>query len=352
MKIPGKILLLGSGETSPVGGHVFESLIQTMPSSPVISILETPAGFELNSSKVAEKVGNFLQTRLQNYQPKIHLIPARKKGTKFSPDNIEVLRPILKSNILYMGAGSPTYAIRQLEDSLAWDLLRAKHLFGATLILASAAIIAAGKLSIPVYEIFKVGEDPHWVRGLDLLAPFGFSLVFVPHWNNREGGSDLDTSRCYLGLERFLPLITDLPEGVKIIGLDELTALLIDFSTEICEVLGRDSIHIIDRSGEKHYSSGSKFSINELGNYIPFNGRQTEISDFAWSEVEIAEVSNVHAAERLVPEEIEKLVNERQSARDARDWKRADDMRKRIEESGWQVKDTPTGPLIEFVEFD
>jgi hypothetical protein len=349
MKFPGKILLLGSGETSTIGGHVFETLVQTMPSSPIISILETPAGFELNSEKVADKVGCFLHTRLQNYQPKIHLIPARKKGTKFSPDNIEVLQPILKSNILYMGAGSPTYAIRQLEGSLAWDLLRAKHFLGSTIILASAAIIAAGKLSLPVYEIFKVGEDPHWVKGLDFLAPFGLSLVFVPHWNNKEGGCDLDTSRCYLGQERFLPLIDELPEEVNVIGLDELTALLIDFSSETCEVLGRDSIHIMDRTGEKHYSSGTKFSICELGNYLPLTEKPVGISIQAWSEIDVSSASSEN---RIIPDEIEKLVSERQSARESKDWKRADDMRKKIEDSGWQVKDTPAGPLIEFAEVD
>jgi hypothetical protein len=29
------------------------------------------------------------------------------------------------------------------------------------------------------------------------------TLSFIPHWNNAEGGIDLDTSRCFVGLDRF-----------------------------------------------------------------------------------------------------------------------------------------------------
>ena len=39
--------------------------------------------------------------------------------------------------------------------------------------------------------------------GLDLFADYGMNLSFVPHWNNAEGGIDLDTSRCFFGMERF-----------------------------------------------------------------------------------------------------------------------------------------------------
>ncbi|MDO9349282.1 MAG: hypothetical protein Q7T47_08340 [Anaerolineales bacterium] len=52
----GPIALLGSGETSLSGGRIFESLAQNLPSPLRIVILETPAGFELNSSQVAGRV--------------------------------------------------------------------------------------------------------------------------------------------------------------------------------------------------------------------------------------------------------------------------------------------------------
>src|SRR5690242_3766786 len=123
----GQIAFLGSGETSLAGGRIFESLARQISGPLHVSILETPAGFELNASLVAGRVAEFLKTRLGNYKPAIDLIPARKQGTHFSPDNIEVLRPLLKANMIFMGPGSPTYTVRQLQGTPAWDIIRARH---------------------------------------------------------------------------------------------------------------------------------------------------------------------------------------------------------------------------------
>ncbi|HRJ76582.1 MAG TPA: hypothetical protein PLX90_11320, partial [Anaerolineales bacterium] len=199
----GRIAFLGSGETSLAGGRIFESLARLIPDPLRVAILETPAGFELNASLVANRVGEFLKTRLQNYKPTIDLIPARKKDTPYSPDNIEILKPLLTANLIFMGPGSPSYVARQLKNTLAWDIIRARHRQGAILAFASAATISLGKWVLPVYEIYKVGEDVHVKDGLDLFSDFDLHLSFIPHWNNAEGGADLDTSRCFMGKERF-----------------------------------------------------------------------------------------------------------------------------------------------------
>ncbi len=194
---PGPIALFGSGETSPSGQRIFEFLFKTLSVSPLVRILETPAGFELNSEKVAGNVAEFIQDHLQNYKPRIKLIPARKKGTDFSPDDPDIALPILESDLIFMGPGSPTYAVRQLEKSLAWEYLITRHRMGAALALSSATTIAVSSYALPVYEIYKVGQDIHWQPGLDLFSPFQLSLVFIPHWNNTDGGVDLDTSRFF-----------------------------------------------------------------------------------------------------------------------------------------------------------
>ena len=132
----GPIALLGSGETSLAGGRVFETIARQFPQPLRIAILETPAGFELNSPKVAGRVGEFMQERLQNYNPHIDIIPARKRGIPYSPDDPQMLQPLLQADIIFMGAGSPTYAVRQLKGSLAWEIVRARHRLGAALIFA------------------------------------------------------------------------------------------------------------------------------------------------------------------------------------------------------------------------
>ena len=35
--------------------------------------------------------------------------------------------------------------------------------------MGSAAAVTLGGFAVPVYEVYKVGADPEWVEGLDLL---------------------------------------------------------------------------------------------------------------------------------------------------------------------------------------
>ena len=46
------------------------------------------------------------------------------------------------------------------------------------------------------------------------------------------------------------------------------------------------------------------------------------------------------------PDRIKKLVQGREKARKVKDWKTADSIRNKIQKSGWQVEDSPNGPVI------
>ena len=135
----GQIVLFGSGETSSTGRRIFDHVFRTLPMSPKLALLETPAGFELNSAQVIGRVGEFFSHRLQNYAPQVEIIPARKRGTPYSPDNPDVISPLLHADLIFMGPGSPSYAVRQLRDSLGWYYLIARHRLGSVLALASGS---------------------------------------------------------------------------------------------------------------------------------------------------------------------------------------------------------------------
>src|SRR6266446_5729884 len=227
-RAPGPIVLFGSGEASPIARRVHAAALSQLIPPIRACILETPAGFEPNSARVAGRVADFLRHRLAPFDVQVEIVPARKRGTLLSPDEPEVVAPLLKANYLVLGPGSPTYAARQLDGSLAWHAILARHRLGAPLILASAAAIAASALALPVYEIYKVGEDLGWKAGLNLLGPFGRDVAIVPHWNNHEGGEELDTSHCFMGQERFERLLGLLPSDVDVVGIDEHTALMLD----------------------------------------------------------------------------------------------------------------------------
>jgi hypothetical protein len=337
----GQIAFLGSGETSLAGGRIFESLAQNLPHPLRISILETPAGFELNSAQVAGRVADFLGNRLQNYHPRIDIVPARKKNTIFSPDDPEICAPLLSANIIFMGPGSPTYAIRHLENSLAWDIIRARHRLGATLVFASAATIAVGAWALPVYEIYKVGEDVYSLPGLDFFRDFDTPLSFIPHWNNAEGGADVDTSRCFIGMERFTDWCASLPSDQTTIGLDEHTGIILDFKTRTCRINGVSSIHLVRKCNPNVFPAGSDLPMIELGPMLIPEPVQTGIPADVWEMVNSA--APVDIPEEAPPPEVVSLAEERQQARIRKDWLAADEFRQRIITLGWKVQDNPDG---------
>lgn len=343
-QIPGPIVFFGSGETTPSGQKIFTQIFKRLPHSPRVSILETPAGFEVNSDQVARRIAEFLLKRLQNFQPQIEIIPARKRGTDFSPDNEGIIEPILDADLIFMGPGSPTYAVRQLKGSLAWQYMIARHRLGAGLALASAATIAVGAYALPVYEIYKVGEDVHWKRGLNLLKDFNLHLVFIPHWNNSDGGINLDTSRCFIGKQRFETLVRRLPSYVTIIGVDEKTGLIFDFAQECCQVIGIGRVTLLQNGKEIFLSSGRSFPLTIFGKFrIPKFG--ADVDPLVWKKA-LDRIKR--KGEPVEPSrEVLRLVEERALARSREDWAEADRLREQIHLLGWRVLDTPRGPILE-----
>jgi hypothetical protein len=357
---PGLVVLFGSGETSPSGRKIFDHILRQTPPSPQVALLETPAGFELNSAQVIGRVADFLEHHLQNYHPQTFVVPARRRGTACSPDLPEIARPLLTADLIFMGPGSPTYAVRQLRDSLAWHYLVARHRLGAALVLASAAVVAVSSHVLPVYEIYKAGEELHWKPGLDLFAPYGLPLVFIPHWNNTDGGGELDTNRCFMGRNRFNELFALLPAGQTVVGIDEKTALILDLQAGAGLVMGQGGITVLKTpstapsalSGEpvqaaKTYPNGQQFSLAEWGSLqTPAPG--AGLPAHAWhTAVQAVDCPNT---EKEPPENVLALVAAREAFRQQKDWRSADRLRDEILELGWNVSDGPCGPSLQPAE--
>jgi cyanophycinase-like exopeptidase len=344
MNRPGLITLFGSGEVSASGRRVYDWLFGRMRAPICAAVLETPAGFQPNSAVVAEEVAQFLRQRLQNHRPDVTVVPARKRGTPLSPDDAQIVAPLLTANVMFLGPGSPTYAVRQLRGSLAWHTLLARHRLGAAIILSSAATIAVGAHVLPVYEIYKVGEDLHWAPGLDLLGAYGLSLVLMPHWDNAEGGDSLDTSHCFMGRERFERLLELLPAEATVLGIDEHTALIVDVGAAQCHVMGRGGITWL-RAGEMtRVDHPQSFALAELGNFQTPDLR-AGIPDDVWQNV-LSASSQEPCSPPEPPPQVLTLVQEREVARSHNNWETADALRNEVAALGWQIQDTPDGPRL------
>jgi hypothetical protein len=184
-----------------------------------------------------------------------------------------------------------------------------------------------------------VGQDVHVVDGLNLFADFGLHVSFIPHWNNAEGGVDLDTSRCFIGMDRFAEWCDLVPADNETVGLDEHTGLIIDFESGLCEVNGVSSVSLVRECDPEMYPSGSKFPLGELGAFrIPEPG-QKDIPAHVWEMC-----LNAPPLEDDRPsEEVIVLVKKRAEARADKNWAESDKLRDEIAALGWSVQDAKDG---------
>lgn len=346
----GPIVLLGSGETAPNAQNIYHRLFTQLADDVRVAILETPAGFEPNSDYVAGQIAAYLRKRLQNFRPEVSIVPVRRRDGTLSTDNPDVVGALYDANFLLMGPGSPTYTVRHLRETHAWHVLRAMNRLGATLFFASAATLAMSRQTLPIYEIYKVGEELHWKAGLDFFGDFGLSLIFVSHWNNNDGGDVLDTSRCYLGQERFgrlLAMLSDDPAR-RIVGIDENTALVIEPAGARCAVHGVGGVVVCHGEERQTFAAGTTFPIDVLGAFRPPVG-----SDGIPPAVWAATVDGVAASHRARQDsrtpgaEVMALVEERDDARRRKDWAESDRLREELRARGWQVQDTTGGSRLE-----
>lgn len=234
----GVLVLMGSGELSPSMVEVHKAMLQSTGDRPLAVFVDTPAGFQLNVDQISRRAQEYFQTRVG--------FPLQVASLKSRVDidtapGLQALRLLENADFILMGPGSPTYAARQWIGTPVQHILRSRVEKGAVVTAASAAALTMGWKTLPVYEIYKVGMDLHWVDGLDLLGPWGLRLVIVPHWNNAEGGTH-DTRYCYMGERRFGALERLLPDGVTVVGIDEHTALILDFARKLAMVRGVGSV--------------------------------------------------------------------------------------------------------------
>ncbi|MDB5067536.1 MAG: hypothetical protein JWM18_3970, partial [Chloroflexi bacterium] len=134
---------------------------------------------------------------------------------------------------------------------------------GGCVTFSSAAACALGRYALPVYEIYKVGEPPHWLEGLDILGEAGIDGAVIPHFNNAEGGTH-DTRFCYMGERRLRLLESMLDEGAAVLGVDEHTACILDLDAGTATVRGNGGVTLRRGGRERRFESGTTLPIDAL----------------------------------------------------------------------------------------
>lgn len=234
------LLLFGSGEIAPSAVKAHDFVLKGIgKDKPSIVIISTPAGFQPNVKVVCEEIVDFFKQHLANYHPRITVVYA---NTLEDANNPELVRPLDTADYMFTGPGSPTYAVKHLKGSLLRQKIIERVRAGASLGLASAATIAFSRFALPVYEIYKAGFDLYWEDGLNFYAPIFQELTVIPHFNNNEGGRKNDTSRAWMGKQRFEKLLAILPLRKEVWGIDEHTAVIIDLHTKEIRSIGKGKL--------------------------------------------------------------------------------------------------------------
>src|ERR1700737_3383308 len=257
---PRLIALFGSGETRPVMTSVHQELIARGSDPDVNAILlDTPFGFQENADEIAFRIVAYFR---QNVGSEITVASLRHSGRATALEVEQFLKSISDANYVFAGPGSPTYAVRHWRNHGVRDQLVEKVARGGCLAFASAAAIGLGAYALPVYQIYKVGDDPSWAEGLDVLGEIGIRCAVIPHYNNREGGTH-DTRFCYMGESRLRVLESLLPDDVVILGIDEYTACIIDVDAQTMTVHGPGGVTIRHRGMQRRWER-TTFTLSEL----------------------------------------------------------------------------------------
>ena len=258
--VPRILTIMGSGETTPTMARVHRAILDRLGERPVPAVvLDTPYGFQENAGDITDRAVDYFRST----------VGARFSVASFRSADADALdretafARIRDARLVFTGPGSPSYALRQWAGSEIPRLLAEKLARGGAVTMASAAALTLGRYTIPVYEIYKVGEAPRWLHGLDLLTPLGLPVAVVPHYDNAEGGNH-DTRFCYLGERRLRVLESQLPDEVFVLGVDGHTALVLDLDAGSASVLGLGKVTVRKDGHGTAFGAGSEVAIGDL----------------------------------------------------------------------------------------
>ncbi len=264
MTLPRILTIMGSGETAPTMVTTHRMLAAKLPKPARATLLDTPYGFQENAPELATKAVEYFSTSINI------TLDVAGLTQMIGADALAVergLQLVADAQYVFAGPGSPTYALRQWAGTPLAGLLTKKLRDGGIVTFASAAALTLGRFTLPVYEIYKVGEEPRWLEGLNILGEVGINAALIPHYNNAEGGHH-DTRFCYMGERRLSMLERELPDDVYVLGVDEHTGVVIDVDAQTATVVGKGVLTIRVKGVSTEIASGEVLPIDRLRNPV------------------------------------------------------------------------------------
>ncbi|MGI8928451.1 MAG: hypothetical protein ACR2H0_03140 [Candidatus Limnocylindrales bacterium] len=349
-RLPRLLVLIGSGETAAQMTRGHRQIAHRLagegrrPSDVRATVIDTPYGFQSNADALTAGLVDFFGRRVGMATTVASLRRSEDELTAAT-----AFAHIRQADFVFAGPGSPSYALRQWEGTPMSALFAEKLREGGALVLASAAALTVGRLTVPVYEIYKAGADPHWLPGLDVLSTIGINAAVIPHFDNGEGG-DHDTRFCFLGEERLRTLEEQMSDDVFILGIDEHTALIVDLDADVALLAGRGSVTTRRQGQSKTFATGEEIPLYKLRSADlrsalapaaePLNGTSSAAERLVAVEQELLELGG---RANLVEPLIQAILDIRRTARASGDFATADAIRNRLLVLGIEIADAADG---------
>jgi hypothetical protein len=260
--LPRILAIMGSGETAPTMKAPHRAIFDRLGPGRAVDavLLDTPFGFQENAEILAAKATEYFRDAVGRE------VTVAGLGRTDTGDVVAVERAISRirnADWVFAGPGSPTFALEQWRGTPVPDALAEKLRSGGAVVFSSAAALTLGVVTVPVYEIYKVGVDPYWLDGLNLLDEVGIRAAVIPHYDNAEGGNH-DTRFCYLGERRLRMLEPELPDDTFVLGIDEHTGIVMDLDADTAEIVGKGAV-TLRRNGESiRLESGQTLPLTTL----------------------------------------------------------------------------------------
>jgi cyanophycinase-like exopeptidase len=262
MATPRLLVLMGSGETAPTMMKPHRALFDRLAPDPVPAVIvDTPYGFQENADEISSRAVEYFADSVGR---PVDVASLRRTDDGDAAGRERALAQVAAARWVFAGPGSPTYTLRQWRGTEMPSLLDDKLRHGGCVVFASAAALTLGRYSVPVYEIYKSGDDPEWADGLDLTAAvLDPDVAVIPHYDNAEGGHH-DTRFCYLGERRLRILETQLPESGWVLGVDEHTGVVVDIDAGTATVIGNGTVTVRRQGRSTVLSTGTTVTVDEL----------------------------------------------------------------------------------------
>jgi cyanophycinase len=203
----GTIVLAGSGEFGQSMDELDSHLVKKL-GNPKIAIIPTAAGREPDWA-------TWIDRGLEHFGH----IGGKPEGVELidrdHTENPAIVQKLTSFDFFYFSGGDPGYLLDTIKNTPSWDVIYQRFQEGATLAGSSAGAMVLGKkLWARIYDFVNHQKIKPWEEGLGVVD-FGV----IPHFNL----INKDLNPLQKGVFKRL-----LPRDVKILGIDELTAYVLE----------------------------------------------------------------------------------------------------------------------------